>query len=187
MTDEQLASCLGAGQHSAAVGELFNRYRHLVFGVCRKYLGDADESYDMTIAVFEKLLVKPPDQQIKSFKTWLYVIVRNECLSACRNRGKSVEKHKFWLEDEKNASEFMENEGFLRLMDEGSECPQATLDAALGQLAKAQKDCIEAFYFKEKSYKETAELLGLDVASVKSHLQNGKRKLAQLLQVALYS
>ena len=37
------------------------------------------------------------------------------------------------------------------------------------------------FYFSQKSYKEIAELTGFDLKQVKSHIQNAKRNLKNIL------
>ena len=54
-------------------------------------------------------------------------------------------------------------------------------DRLLSQLNQAQKQCIELFYFEKKSYKEIAELNGFDLKQVKSHIQNGKKRLKKII------
>ena len=56
MSDAELVSHYKLTGENVCVGELFARYRHLVYGVCMKYLGDEDESQDVQMHVFEKLL-----------------------------------------------------------------------------------------------------------------------------------
>jgi RNA polymerase sigma-70 factor (ECF subfamily) len=51
------------------------------------------------------------------------------------------------------------------------------LQDAVTRLSEEQKQCIELFYFKQKSYKEVSDLTGYSVNEVKSYLQNGKRNL----------
>ena len=38
------------------LGKLFERYMHLIYGVCLKYLKDRDVSQDATMQIFEKLI-----------------------------------------------------------------------------------------------------------------------------------
>jgi len=45
------------------------------------------------------------------------------------------------------------------------------------QLNGEQRQAIELFYLQEKSYKEIAPLMNIDVESVRSYLQNGRRNL----------
>ena len=51
------------------------------------------------------------------------------------------------------------------------------LDHALDQLNKEQQKCIRLFYLEKRSYNEIANITGMDLKKVKSHIQNGKRNL----------
>ena len=53
-----------------------------------------------------------------------------------------------------------------------------TLKEAIDALKPEQKECIQLFYLKEKSYKEVVAEIGYDIKKVKSYIQNGKRNLA---------
>ena len=55
------------------------------------------------------------------------------------------------------------------------------LEKAISALEHEQKECIELFYLKEKSYKEVAEITGYSINQVKSSIQNGKRNLKILM------
>jgi len=46
LSDEELVLQYRQQGDKQAVGVLFNRYSHLVFGVCMKYLKDVDDSKD---------------------------------------------------------------------------------------------------------------------------------------------
>lgn len=59
------------------LGELYNRYMTLVFGVCLKYLKDRDESRDAVMQIFEKLIETLKNHEIEHFKSWLYITARN--------------------------------------------------------------------------------------------------------------
>ena len=52
------------------------------------------------------------------------------------------------------------------------------LQEALDSLKPQQRECIQLFYLKEKSYKKVVEVTGYDINKVKSYIQNGKRNLA---------
>lgn len=175
LTDAELVSRFKSTGESVCVGELFARYRHLVYGVCMKYLGDEDESQDVQMQVFEKLLTDMMRHEISQFKGWLYAVARNECLMYLRSRKSLLEKQK---ELKKDTEGFMETgpdlhpgsvpekEQQLQLMEEG-----------LRQLNENQRTCMELFYLQEKCYKEIADLTGYTMNEVKSHIQNGKRNL----------
>ena len=52
-----------------------------------------------------------------------------------------------------------------------------TLEEALTELNEEQRICVQLFYLEKKSYTEITDITGFTMLQVKSHLQNGKRKL----------
>ncbi|GAB4148423.1 MAG: sigma-70 family RNA polymerase sigma factor [Bacteroidia bacterium] len=162
------------------VGELFSRYRHLVFGVCMKYLADEDESQDVQMQVFEKLLKDLGRHNIGQFKGWLYAVTKNECLMYLRSR-KSKRKNNEELQ--KDLTELMENDPALHLSGvTETESILQEMESELQDLGENQRRCLELFYLEEKSYKEVAELTGFTLNEVKSYIQNGKRNLKLILE-----
>ncbi len=55
------------------------------------------------------------------------------------------------------------------------------MEAAIQQLSYNQKQCIELFYLKDRSYQEIMSETGFDFGQVKSFIQNGKRNLKLIL------
>ena len=158
---------------------LYQRYVHLVFGACLKYLRDNEDSRDMSMNIFEKILRKPPTEEIRAFKSWLHRYVKNECFYYIRtksSRGKSFRKFE---EMETRDAPTADNEGASRL--ESEPAAPMKLGDAIRKLPKVQKECIRLFYLKEKSYKEIEVITGYTNAQVKSYLQNGKRRLKVLM------
>ncbi|HKK66862.1 MAG TPA: sigma factor-like helix-turn-helix DNA-binding protein, partial [Bacteroidales bacterium] len=51
------------------------------------------------------------------------------------------------------------------------------LKEALSELKPEQKECVELFYYQDKSYVEIVSITGHSLKKVKSYLQNGKRNL----------
>ncbi|MFK7808711.1 MAG: RNA polymerase sigma factor [Saprospiraceae bacterium] len=158
---------------------LYQRYTHLVFGACLKYLRNTEEGKDMAMAIFEKLMTQPPKDEILAFKSWLHKYIQNECFYHLRktaSRGASFRKFE---EMETRSAPTADNEGALRLEKEPA--PPMKLGDAIRKLPKAQKECIRWFYLKEKSYKQIVEKTGYSESQVKSYLQNGKRRLKILM------
>ncbi len=88
ISDEELIRRFSIHQDPIIAEALFTRFMHLVFGVCFKYLKDEEKAKDAAMNVFEKLLIKPPDQDIRNFKNWLFTVSKNHCLILLR-RGKT--------------------------------------------------------------------------------------------------
>jgi len=161
------------------IGELYSRYMHLVYGVCLKYLKNREESKDAVMQIFEKLLTELPEYEILNFESWLYVITKNHCLMQIRSRQAKEKKIKIWQNDPEN---FMESGEFLHPLDDDSSEINNALKDCIGRLKREQKECVEWFYYENKSYREIAKLDGMDEKKVKSLLQNAKRNLKICLE-----
>ncbi|MFN0200237.1 MAG: RNA polymerase sigma factor [Bacteroidia bacterium] len=179
LSDEVLIAEYKASADSKYIGELFNRYTHIAFLVCMKYLKEEEDSKDAVMQVFEQLIEGLKKHEIKQFKYWLHTVLKNHCLATLEKRKKlPTERHEFWenetgdMEIRKQPYLIGENEH-----DELNETHLKHLDAAIQQLSGEQKMCIELFYLQNKSYQEVAELTGFDLKQVKSYIQNGKRNL----------
>ncbi|MCS6834312.1 MAG: sigma-70 family RNA polymerase sigma factor [Flammeovirgaceae bacterium] len=157
------------------LGELYEKYLHLVFGVCLKYLKNEEDSKDAVMQIFERIIPYVKQQKIDNFQHWLYVVVKNHCLMVLRS-GKSV-KHSL---DEKKLEE--ENKYFLVEEDEFSqEEMERNLQTAIALLPEEQRTCVEMFYIQGKCYKEIQIITGYPYNKVKSSIQNGKRNLRTLM------
>src|ERR1700744_5817668 len=78
----------------ALLGALYEKYMHLVYGVCLKYLKDEELSKDAVMQIFEELVQKAQKHEVKQFKSWLYVLSRNFCLLQLRT-GKKMPTESF--------------------------------------------------------------------------------------------
>lgn len=183
LSDEELVSRYTTSQERSFLGELYSRYSSLVYGVCLKYLNDRNEAQDAMMDIFADLVNKLPKQEdIRSFRQWLYQVAKHECFSRLRDTKKmpigSLDEENF----ENNPDHFMENEGFLRLINEQDRenTEQIVMDA-IARLKPEQSACVTAFYLEELSYKEIAHKLDYPLLKVKSYIQNGKRNLKAIL------
>lgn len=159
------------------VGELFQRYTHLILGTCIKYLKSKADAQDAMMDIFEELLRKLKTHEVSNFKNWLYSLSRNHCLMKIRkNKGITVVD----IENEKIEHKFMESPTYEHL-DNEEPSESERLAGALAQLKDNQKQCVELFYLKEMSYKQVADHTGFEMKKVKSYIQNGKRNLLLIL------
>ena len=161
------------------LGILFQRYMHLVYGVCLRYYKDREDARDGVMQIFEKLIAEIPAHKIQRFKSWLYVLTKNHCLMEIRS-GKTRQRHlDSWVAAQDYSVEFLPE---LHPVDEESARQNARLKECIERLKNEQKECIELFFFQDKSYREIASLLAIEEKKVKSHLQNGKRNLKICLE-----
>jgi RNA polymerase sigma factor (sigma-70 family) len=150
------------------LGKLYENFMPLVYGVCLKYLKDEEPAKDAVMGIFEELVTKVRQHDIKQFRSWLYVLSRNYCLMQLR-RDKKMELV--------NLDEVVEFTSFLHPDDNNREEAMAALEKCMDKLPVTQKQSISLFYLKEKCYKEIVELTGFSLNEVKSYIQNGKRNL----------
>lgn len=152
------------------LGTLYNKYMHLVFGVCFNYFKDEEQSKDAVMQIFEELVVKLKVHQVQNFKSWLHVLSRNHCLMALR---KSAKNPTVAMEDN-----FVENGDFVHLdIDDTRETRLTIMEKCMETLTEEQRRSVDLFYLQEKCYKEVADITGYDMLKVKSYIQNGKRNL----------
>lgn len=149
---------------------LYNRYMHLVFGVCLNYLKDEELGKDAVMQIFEELVVKLRIHEVQNFKSWLHVLTRNHCLMALRKTSKN---NTVSIDDA-----FVENTEFVHLdVDDAKEQKLTLMEKCMETLPEEQRKSVDLFYLQEKCYKEVADITGYDLLKVKSYIQNGKRNL----------
>jgi RNA polymerase sigma-70 factor (ECF subfamily) len=161
------------------LGKLFEKYMHLVYGVCLKYLKDRNESQDAVMSVFEKLVVELEKHKVDNFKSWLYVLTKNYCLMQLRSAVSERKKEAGFIKD--NIS-FMENMYEMHPIDRENGISDKALEDCINKLKEEQMNCIMLFYYENRCYREIADTLEMDEARVKSHLQNAKRNLKICLE-----
>ncbi len=179
-SDEQLITAFRVSGDERLISELFGRYLHLVHGVCMKYAEAPEDRGDIVMNIFEKMLTDLPKIEIVSFNSWLYALSRNECISWLRQRDRYNARVENWGYEKKSGGLVVENEASERLNTEEEDI-EMRLEDALGRLDERQRVCIHLFFFEQMSYKEISKATGFEVSDVKSHLQNGKRRLRSLL------
>jgi len=153
--------------------KLYEKQTHLVYGVCLKYLKDEELAKDAVMGIFEELIHKVRQHDIKQFRSWLYVLSRNYCLMQLR-ADKKMEMV--------NLDDFMEFSPILHPDHENREEALQALEKCIEKLPPAQKQSIGLFYLKEQCYKEIAAATGFSLNDVKSYIQNGKRNLKICLE-----
>lgn len=171
-SDTDLVNIFSESGDNKIVGILYQRYGHLVLGLCIKYLKNKDEAQDAVIQIFANLLKDLKKHKIEYFKSWLYVYSKNFCLMELRKRQSTLKKE---LELQDNVHLLMDYSDPEHLKEKEKQI--SIMELAIELLNKEQKVCIDLFYLKNKSYVEIMEMTGYSNNDVKSYIQNGKRNL----------
>ncbi len=168
-TDQELVVQYRKSGNMDTLGELYNRYMEIVYGVCLKYMKEPEEAKDCVINIFEELVIKLKKYEVDNFKGWLYQLSKNHCLMKIRGN----KKYPAHIDaDVMHLAENIHPDGVI-----GKELHLNNMEYCIEQLPEYQKKAIQLFYLKERCYMEIAETTGKDINKVRSFIQNGRRNL----------
>ncbi len=159
----------------AVLGELYQRYMELVYGVCLKYYKEPETAKDSVMLIFEELVSKLKKHEVENFKGWLHQLAKNHCLMQLRTprNMKTVEFKTELVQSEENVhlnGVLDKEENFKKL------------EFCLGTLLEEQRIAIKLFYLEGKCYNEIVETTGHDWNQVRSFIQNGRRNLKNCME-----
>lgn len=171
LADKELIDAYKQSGDAGYVSTLYQRYMDLVFGVCLKYLKDAEKSKDAVMDIYEELNRKLKLHEVENFKGWLHVLARNHCLMQLRSP-RNLKTTEF-------NTEFMQSGQITHLENEALEKEEnfRKLEECMEQLTMEQQESIKLFYLEKKCYNEIATITGYEWNKVRSYIQNGKRNL----------
>ena len=90
LTDEELLDTFKKNLDQQTLAQLYLRYTDLVYGVCLKYLKNADAAKDAVMNIYEELFLKLQTNEVGHFKSWLYAVSKNHCLMQLRKEKKMI-------------------------------------------------------------------------------------------------
>lgn len=179
-TDEELLELYRSTDDLVHLGELYERYVELVFGVCLKYFKDRQRAEDSVMNIFEKLVEKTKTQDIRDFRPWLHVVAKNYCLMELRKKNRTV-----FMDDLSPGAQkqVVQSEEMMHPFEEDPKNgEEKALKECLENLSPNQRKCVEEFYLKGKSYKEISAESGEALGMVRSRIQNGRRNLRNCME-----
>jgi len=142
-TDDELISIYKDQPSAQIIGELYKRYGHLVMGVSMKYLKNKFDAEDVTMTLFEKLAIKIAKSDITYFKSWLYMVTKNECLMLLRKKGNLTVELTQELESKDTLEEKQQKEiqagDLIQLAKDSAKAAKEAMAAAKAK-AQAAKD-----------------------------------------------
>ena len=178
IVEEDILDLLRAKDYRVAFERLLDRMQtrifHLALALLREEAWAKDATQDCFLKVWRGLSGYAGDS---SLSTWVYAIARNTCYTEVRKRSS-------------RPAVSLEDPGIAELVDQASDEPPAgfptdrrlTLELVISRLPDNQRVVLRLFYFEEKSYEEVAEIMGIPLGTVKTHLYRAKRELLNALQ-----
>jgi RNA polymerase sigma-70 factor (ECF subfamily) len=176
MTDEQIVERVRSGE-TRHFEQLVSRYQDAVYGMARRFVGDAADAEDLAQEAFLRTF-----RGLESFKgdakfsTWLYRIAWNLCADALR-RARRPGRTATSLDDAGD------------VVDEREDVAQGLLDTeekrrvrrAIDGLDEIYRAVVVLLYDQKLSYEQIAAVLGVPVKTVETRLYRARRQLRESL------
>jgi RNA polymerase sigma factor (sigma-70 family) len=182
LTDKELVVLYKESVDMAVLGELYQRYMDLVYGVCLKYYKEPETAKDSVMQIFEELVSKLKKHDVDNFKGWLHQVAKNHCLMQLRTprNMKTVEFKTELVQSEENVHLNGVFSEWTALQEKEADFKK--LEGCLESLADKQREAIRLFYLDGKCYNEITEMMALDWNQVRSLIQNGRRNLKNCME-----
>jgi RNA polymerase sigma-70 factor (ECF subfamily) len=165
-----------AGQDDAALGQLYDRYRLILFGVLVRILNNREEAEDVLQEVFLQVWRRAGDFDENRGRpfTWLVTLARSRGIDRLRS-----------LASRERAAVAGAAEPGDEVSDASSDAVRAeqrgVVNSALAQLPEEQKRLLILAYFDGLTQSEIAKQLGAPLGTVKTRMRSGMMKLRELL------
>jgi RNA polymerase sigma factor (sigma-70 family) len=174
LSDEALLS-LVAGSDDAALGELYDRFGGVAYGLALRILRDESLAQDAVQEAFLGVW-RTADRFLAeraAARTWILTLVHRRAVDLVRRedrrRGEPLE-----AAPEPAARETVDEEAAVRFQ-------RRVVQEALRQLTPEQREALELGYFGGLTQSELAEQLGQPLGTVKSRMFAGLGRLRELL------
>jgi RNA polymerase sigma-70 factor (ECF subfamily) len=162
----------------AALGDVYDQYSSLVYGLALRVTGDARAAEDVSQEVFIGLWERPDafDPARGSLRTWLGTLTHRRAVDHVRRELARRRRN------EKAA-------GAVSVVPDVGEMAAALVTAervraALDVLPDDQRRAVDLAYFGGRTYRDVARILGIPEGTAKSRLRLALRKIAAELEAA---
>ena len=183
MQDELLIRRAQRGD-ADAFEQLLLEHQKNVYNLCYRMAGDPDDAMDLSQETFLRAWRCLDQYQFASaFSTWLYRLCSNICIDFLRKRRRHQtvpltfedadgEEQTYAVPD---AQPLPEEQVELKLTHE-------TLAAAMAQLLPEHRAVLQLRVVNEMSYEQIADVLDIQIGTVKSRLSRARNQLKKILE-----
>lgn len=180
--DSELALRASAGDEKAFTG-LMRRHKVQIYRLIRRYVGDAEEAYDLVQETFTSawLSIRSFDAS-RPFEAWIRRIALNKCRDWTRRRFVRRLIRPVLSLDEPSA---------FGAADESPDPERTTadrqslqrLDRAIAELPPQLKEPLILVAFADMSQEAAAEFLGVTTKTIETRIYRARRKLSDLFGI----
>ena len=162
--------CLAGDQ--LALGELVNRFRGQVYGLCYRMLGQKEDAEDATQETMVRVVRNLHRwDSTRAFEPWLLTIAGNRCRTRLAKRIKRP--NHLSLEHPLPDARWLEQEAEL-LSEE--------INLALDDIRPEYRSAFRLFHEQELCYAEIAETLSIPLGTVKTWVHRARREIVLKLR-----
>lgn len=166
---------------AAAFEQLIHRYEKQVFALTRRMCknpADAEEAaQEAFLAAWQGLKFFRGES---AFSTWLYRLTANACVDLLRREGRHSSAAGPALDDEETAVELPDAAPTPHALAERAELREQ-IEAGLNALPEEYRTVLVLREVHQQSYDEIAEILSLELGTVKSRISRGRKRLRNFL------
>ncbi len=178
-SDADLVRRARAGEQRA-FSLLMGRHKHWLYRFIRRYVGDADEAYDVLQDAFVAAMSNLSRyDSARPFEAWL----RRIALNKCRDRGRREAVRRAFGLSRRGPEETEAVADTAAGADEtmGAGYALKALDQAIAALPAALKEPLVLTVLEGLSHKDAGAVLGLSAKAVEVRVYRAKRQLAEML------
>ena len=175
-TDEEIVRRVAEGDQ-AAIAELYDRYRQVVFGLALRVLRDRGEAEEVHLDTFLQVwrTASRYDPGRGSVSAWLMTLTRSRAIDRLRARPRPA----MATEDLGAAAADAGAPGPEEAMEQVLR--QRRVTRALSALSEPQQRAIALAYYRGLSHAEIAATLGVPLGTIKTRIRGGLRALRDSL------
>jgi RNA polymerase sigma-70 factor (ECF subfamily) len=163
-----------------AYEKLVLRYMTDAFLVAQGFVGDAEDARDLSQDAFIKAYqARDSFDAERPFYPWLYRILKNHCLNFLKRGGRRTTS--LYYEGSPDRERFASATP-TPLQDLERDERKQIVRAAIEQLSEDHSEIIILKNFKDYSYADIAEILGIPIGTVMSRLYYARKALKELIE-----
>lgn len=159
-----------------AFGEIILKHQDFVFNVVKNIVHIEEQAKDITQEVFLKAY-----ENIEKFRgdskisSWLYRIAYNLSI----NWSERKKDREIQADEETLNLTILQEEPYDKIFEK--QAIIETMDKIIEELPDKYKIVVKLYYFEEKSYEEIADILGIPINTVRTHLLRAKKLIEKKL------
>lgn len=175
LSDQLLLTKCSDGDQGA-FREIYSRYKEFVFAVVAARLDDEDDAKDITQEIFINLwTARDRLTGLRDFKTYLYVLSRNQVVSAYRKRNTRIKGEGYLLEHLAEIEYSAEDHKLAFELN-------TTIVKTVEQLPETMRSCYQLSKNEGKENREIATILNISEKTVRNNVSEALKRVKLNLQ-----